>query len=192
MMSISGFAHLLTDQWNDLDDDERIQYAQIIICNTDGLAEFGEDVLQVARIEAGEYSYDIRPFEVRSLARNVLDNVADANSERRFEFIATDDLPLVLGDEDRQRQILTNLLSNPIKFSPVEEPSSSGCPASKIQCRFPSPIMASGSPKTTSQSCSKSRDVCSTRRPKKARKRAWIVHLQDLGRSPGRANLVRK
>lgn len=122
MMSISGFAHVLTEQWNALDDDKKIQYLEIIVRNTDGLSEFVEDVLQVARMEAGEYNYDNRPFNIRSLAQKMLDEVAEANGERKFEFIAPEDLPLVHGDEARQRQILTNLLSNAVKFSPAEEP----------------------------------------------------------------------
>lgn len=122
MMSISGFAHMLTEQWDAIDDDTKLQYLQIIARNTDGLAEFVEDVLQVARIEAGEYGYDIRPFDVRSFAQNVLNEAVSANGNRRFEFIAPEGLPLALGDEGRQRQILTNLLSNAIKFSPAAEP----------------------------------------------------------------------
>lgn len=122
MMSISGFAHMLTEQWDAIDDDTKLQYLQIIARNTDGLAEFVEDVLQVARIEAGGYGYDIRPFDVRSFAQDVLNEAVGTNGDRRFEFIAPEGLPLALGDEGRQRQILTNLLSNAVKFSPTERP----------------------------------------------------------------------
>lgn len=122
MMSISGFANQLIDQWNEIDDDAKLQYLQIIIRNTDGLSEFVEDVLQVARMEAGEYNYDIHPFDIRSLAQKVLEDVVGGIDGRRFEFIAPEDIPLVLGDEDRQIQILTNLLSNAGKFSLAKEP----------------------------------------------------------------------
>ena len=122
MTSISGFAHLLVEQWDLLDDETKIQYLEIIARNTDGLAEFVEDVLQVARIEAGEYDYDNRPFNIRSLAQKIFDDVAGANGKRQLEFIAPEDLPFVFADEDRQMQILVNLLSNAIKFSPAEEP----------------------------------------------------------------------
>lgn len=122
MMSISGFANQLIDQWNELEDDTKLQYLQIIVRNTDGLSEFVEDVLQVARMEAGEYNYDIQPLDIRSLTQNTMDDMTGATDNSRFTLITPNDLPLVLGDKDRQTQILTNLLSNAVKFSPAEEP----------------------------------------------------------------------
>ncbi len=122
MTSINGFAHLLVDMWGTTSDDKKIEYLQIIARNTEHLAGFVEDVLQVARIEAGEYTYDICPFDIRSLVQRALDETASASDGQRFEFTATGDFPLVLGDEERHWQVLTNLLSNAVKFSPAEEP----------------------------------------------------------------------
>ncbi len=126
MMSISGFAHLLIDMWDTTSDDEKIEYLKIIARSTENMAEFVEDALQVARIEAGEYIYDIDAFDIRSLVQRALDEADGANVDRRFELIASGDIPLVLGDADRQWQILTNLLSNAVKFSPAEEPITVG------------------------------------------------------------------
>ncbi len=122
MMSISGFAQELVNGWDASDDATKIKYLQIIVRNTEHLAGFVEDVLQVARIEAGEYTYDIRPFDIRSLVQRALDETASASGGQRFEFTVLGDIPTVLGDEERQLQILTNLLSNAVKFSPAEEP----------------------------------------------------------------------
>lgn len=121
MTSISGFAHMLTDHWDTTDDAKKIEYLEIIARNTDDLAEFVEDVLQVARIEAGEFTYDICPFDIRLLIKKAIDEASGANNERQFEFVALGDIPFVLGDEDRQWQVLTNLLSNAVKFSPADK-----------------------------------------------------------------------
>ncbi len=120
--SISGFAHLLIDEWNTLDDEKKIEYLRIITRNTDALVGFIENVLQVARIEAGEFTYQISSFNIRALAQRTLDETIGPNTDRRVELITPDDLPLVLGDEERQWQTLTNLLSNALKFSPAKEP----------------------------------------------------------------------
>jgi len=122
MISICGFAHELINDWDATDDAKKIEYLQIIARNTEHLVGFVEDVLQVARIEAGEYTYDIHPFDIRSLVQRALDETASASVGRQFEFSAPRDFPAVLGDEDRQWQVLTNLLSNAVKYSPAPEP----------------------------------------------------------------------
>lgn len=122
MTSISGYAHLLIDAWGTTSEEKKIEYLQIIASNTERLAQFVEDALQVARIEMGEYTYEIDPFDIRSLVRRALDEADGANIDRRFEFNATGDIPLVMGDEKRLWQVLTNLLSNAVKFSPTDQP----------------------------------------------------------------------
>lgn len=120
--SISGFAHLLIDEWDAIDDEKKIENLRIITRNTDALVEFVENVLQVARIEAGEFTYQISSFNIRALAQRTVNESIGPNNDRRVELITPDALPLVLGDEERQWQILTNLLSNALKFSPAKEP----------------------------------------------------------------------
>ncbi len=122
MASISGFAHMLVDEWSATDDGKKVEYLRIIARNTDTLAEFVEDVLHVARIEAGEFSYNIRSFDIHALAQRALDEATGPNDDRRLELITLGDIPLVLGDEARQWQVFTNLLSNALKFSPAQEP----------------------------------------------------------------------
>ena len=122
MASISGFAHLLIDEWSATADEKKIEYLRIITRNTDGLADFVEDVLQVARIEAGEYTYTVQPFDIGVLVQRAMSEAIGPHSVRTFELKCPDELPLVLGDEARLWQVLTNLLSNAIKFSPVLEP----------------------------------------------------------------------
>ncbi len=122
MTSISGYAQELLNEWDATEDAEKIEFLKIIVRNTEHLAEFVKDVLQVARIETGEYTYDIRPFDIRSLVQRALDETASASDGQRFEFTVSGDIPPVLGDEDRLWQVLTNLLSNAVKFSPADEP----------------------------------------------------------------------
>ncbi len=122
MASISGYAQEVLTEWEVADDTQKIDYLQVIVRKTEHLAEFVEDVLQVARIDAGKYSYDIRQFDIRPLVQRALDEAASASDDRQFDFKSPENLPEVIGDEDRQWQVLTNLLSNAVKFSPEHEP----------------------------------------------------------------------
>jgi len=120
--SISGYAQELLNEWDAIDDSKRVEYLQVIARNTEQLVGFVEEVLQVARIEEGEFAYDIRPFDIRSLVQRAVNETASAGDGQRFRFTAPQDFPNVLGDEDRHWQVLTNLLSNAAKFSPADEP----------------------------------------------------------------------
>jgi PAS domain S-box-containing protein len=120
--SISGFAHLLLDQWATTTDEKKIDHLKVIARNTEHLATFIEDVLQVARIEAVEFTFNIGEFNIRELAQKALLGIAIPEAGHTFLLIAAEEMPLVLGDEDRQWQVLINLLSNAVKYSPVNEP----------------------------------------------------------------------
>ena len=121
MTSISGFANLLIERWNTLDEDDKKEYLNIIVRNTDNLSQFVEDVLQVARIEAGQYSYEINPLDIRALAQKTIDAARGQKNNQNFELISPNDLPLVLGDEERVYQVFANLISNALKYSPEQE-----------------------------------------------------------------------
>jgi PAS domain S-box-containing protein len=124
--SISGFAHLLLDRWNFIDEDTKLEHLKVIARNTEHLVQFVEDVLQIARIEAGGFDFNIRPFDIRALAQKAILDMAGSGNERRFELVAAEKIPLVMGDEERQSEILMNLLSNAVKFSSANQPVTIG------------------------------------------------------------------
>ncbi len=120
--SISGYANLLLDRWGSIDDEKKMDNLKVIVRNTEHLANFVEDVLQVARIEAGEFSLDIHEFDIHELAKRAILELTSLEGHPRIQLDAPDDLPLGLGDKNRQWQVIMNLLSNAVKFSPAEEP----------------------------------------------------------------------
>jgi PAS domain S-box-containing protein len=120
--SIAGFAQLLIDQWNVIEEARKIEHLKVIARNTEHLAQFVEDVLQVARIEAGGFDFKIAEFDIHALTQKEIRDLAGPYGERSFDLIVEGDIPLVMGDEERQREILMNLLTNAVKFSPADEP----------------------------------------------------------------------
>jgi signal transduction histidine kinase/tetratricopeptide (TPR) repeat protein len=119
---IAGFAGTLRENWDAFDDDQRKQFLYRINANTKRLSEFVENLLHFARIESGELSYDIRPFDLSSVVRRTAGEQTAAIGTSRFVVRVADGLPPVLGDEQRIWQVLTNLFSNAIKFSPDDAP----------------------------------------------------------------------
>jgi signal transduction histidine kinase len=131
MATISGFADTLRINWDAFDDAHKMEILDRISRTTDHLAKLVENILQVAQIESGRFKYDIKPFDFERLVERTVDEARRINPHRRHDdsdleerkivLRVEDDLPQVKGDELRQWQVLTNLLSNALKFSPPEE-----------------------------------------------------------------------
>ncbi|MBP88428.1 MAG: two-component sensor histidine kinase [Planctomycetaceae bacterium] len=115
--SIIGFSEVL-GSITSLNDKQR-RYAQNIQKSGRLLLEMINDILDLAKLEAGKM--EIRPseFDLSVIVRAHCDMVRPLTEEKNIDlnFVA-DDLPLVYQDQSKIQQILTNLLSNAIKFTP--------------------------------------------------------------------------
>lgn len=78
------------------------------------------DLLDLSRIESGRLELRMEPISIRELAWNRLEDFRSQAEEKNIEisFEAPEDLPPVRGDAERIGQVLTNLLSNALKFTP--------------------------------------------------------------------------
>ncbi len=120
MSVISGFADTIHDRWDVLPDAQKLEFLRLISRNTRSLAEFVEDVLQVARMESGELHYEMEPFDARQVVQRIVTDMQVTHPELTLTMAWPEQLPDVLGDVDRNWQILTNLVSNAMKFSDGE------------------------------------------------------------------------
>ena len=80
------------------------------------------DILDISKIEAGELIIETVEFDLRSVLHDVADVMAPLADARRIAFavsVAPDVPDAVTGDPTRITQILTNLVSNAIKFTEV-------------------------------------------------------------------------
>ena len=118
---IAGFAERLQNRWNELPDGEKLEGVDAILRNGRNLNRLVEEGLQVARIESGDFSYDLRAVALEEEVQRSVADLAAAGAER-IRVSAENGLPPVRCDPDRHWQILTNLLSNALKFSPPARP----------------------------------------------------------------------
>lgn len=79
------------------------------------------DLLLVAQLDGGGFRFELSSVDLRQLIAN---EAADARqlSGRAIEVCADDGLPAVWADPGRQRQIITNLVTNAIRFSASQAP----------------------------------------------------------------------
>lgn len=117
MNAVLGLSELLTR--GTLATEERAQ-ARAIHDSAQGLLVVLNDILDMAKIEAGRMTVSRAPFEIRALVRS-LERLFRASAEARrigLTMTVERDVPAgALGDAARLTQILTNLVSNAIKFT---------------------------------------------------------------------------
>jgi signal transduction histidine kinase len=105
-------------------DKEQIELLDIIIKNSKRLKSLAEEILDVTRIERGVLSLNKERFCLNDLIVDTikeLQNIIDNNKKIKFEIdIQSSDPVLIYADKGRIRQVLSNLISNSIKFIPNE------------------------------------------------------------------------
>jgi PAS domain S-box-containing protein len=86
------------------------------------LLELINDVLDVAKIEAGQVELDLAPTAIAPLCQSSLAFVKQSALKKDIQLTVNlpADLPTILLDERRIRQVLINLLNNAVKFTPQE------------------------------------------------------------------------
>ena len=118
LTSIKGFVELL-DRGGGLGERER-EFVQIIRVSTDRLVELVDDLLDLARIEAGQVEISPQPTDLVEVVQETVRLMGPRLREKRqhLSVDAPPDLPPVLADPVRLREIVTNLLTNAHTYTP--------------------------------------------------------------------------
>lgn len=123
MNAIIGMADLLSE--TPLNTEQR-EYLKVFKTAGENLLEIINDILDVSKVEAGDFTLEAVNFDLGELVESTAQVMAIGAHEKRLELNCqvSPDLPrMVVGDPVRVRQIITNLLGNAIKFTASGEVS---------------------------------------------------------------------
>ncbi len=120
LTSIIGFAELLREGPSLDPNTKQARYAENILISGRILLEIINDLLDLAKIEAGRVALHIEEFDLAQLAGTLIDFMRPQADKNKLELIleAETPLPAMQSDPGRVRQVLFNLLSNAVKFTP--------------------------------------------------------------------------
>jgi signal transduction histidine kinase len=119
LTSIRGYLELLREGEAGELSDEQHQFVSIVERNADRLLRLVGDLLFVAQVEAGKIALEPRATDVDDLVRQAVDAARPAATEKAIEFdVDLDGLGVLLADRARLAQVLDNLISNALKFTP--------------------------------------------------------------------------
>jgi two-component system sensor histidine kinase/response regulator len=99
-------------------------YLETIQSSADSLLDIINDILDFSKVEAGKVELEQVDFSLRQIVEETVKSLALRAHQKGIELIATiaGDLPeLIIGDPVRIRQVIINLVSNAIKFTPSGE-----------------------------------------------------------------------
>jgi PAS domain S-box-containing protein len=116
LTSLRGFAELMLER--EFPPDKRRRFLSIIHGETVRLTNLINDFLDLQRMESGRQIYHLDRVDMLELLRESIALFQEADSKHTLHLEAADALPPVAADKDRLRQVLSNLISNAIKFSP--------------------------------------------------------------------------
>jgi len=123
LTSIIGFADLLRDivqSDEPVDATRTARYCQNILISGRQLLDIINDLLDLAKIEAGKIELHRTQFSLRDLCEALHDFMKPLTDKKSLSMTMTmaDDLPMMNSDAGKIRQILYNLLSNSVKYTP--------------------------------------------------------------------------
>lgn len=101
-------------------DSEQTTYVNTIHSSADSLLTIINDILDFSKIESGKLELEHQPYELRTCVEEVLDLFAYSAAEKELELVYSLDEqipPYIQGDRVRVKQVLSNLVSNAVKFT---------------------------------------------------------------------------
>lgn len=121
LTSIRALAELMRDD-SDMPAAQRDQFVAIIVTETERLSRLVNQVLDMAKIEAGHADWQAQPVDLGALARQAAGTAGELFRERGavVELDLPPTVPPVRADPDRLQQVMLNLLSNAAKFVPAQ------------------------------------------------------------------------
>ncbi len=116
MNGLIGVLHIMES----IPPEENAKYLQLAHSSAKTLMALINDILDFSKIEADKIEFEKRHFPIDTLIENVAQKYAPEASDKNLELYCTcspEAARLLYGDEHRVQQVLSNLMSNAIKFT---------------------------------------------------------------------------
>ena len=118
--SINGFSEVLCDETFGPLNAKQKQYVNNVLTSGKHLLLLINQILDMAKVEAGKMKLALSSLPMKSLLKDISMLVADMVSKKKIEMSLeiAEDLPNIEADELKVKEIIYNLVSNAVKFTP--------------------------------------------------------------------------
>ena len=133
LTSVLGFAKIIRRRLEERlfpmipEEDRKVQQAkrqvienlEIVVSEGERLTKLIDDVLDLAKIEAGKFTWNMTSLSAKDVIGRAVAATASLFEAKKLDLVQdiAPDLPAVTGDQDRLIQVVINLISNAVKFT---------------------------------------------------------------------------
>ena len=118
LRNIDGFSQILLEDYSDTLDKQGRHYLQRVRAGTQNMGHLIDDILSLSR--SGRHHMDKKTINMESIVRKVYKSFESELKERKVDFIVHK-CPPAFADSHLVKIVLTNLLSNALKFTELRE-----------------------------------------------------------------------
>jgi signal transduction histidine kinase len=121
LAAISGYVELMTRKpLEQIPVEKRTKAFNIILDSTNRLTQFINDILDLAKLKAGRVDVRKTSFSIAKALDDTLTLFHPLLEKKKMtgHLLASADLPVLPADDEKIRQVITNLVSNAYKFTP--------------------------------------------------------------------------
>jgi signal transduction histidine kinase len=119
--AIMGFAQILRDRWSGPEHGKIVEYAGDILLSAQHLYGLISEILDYSKIDSGTVQLVEGPIDVTALCNHCAHMISERAQRAglKLKLDLTENLPALQADERRITQVLLNLATNAVKFTPA-------------------------------------------------------------------------
>ena len=115
--SIKAYAEILQEMFEEANDKRSAELMSKLDSQVDRLTKLIRDLLDVTKVSEGQLHLVTRPFNLAETIKNTAEEMQRTTRSHTIRLSITE-LPEIVGDEERISQVIVNMMSNAIKYSP--------------------------------------------------------------------------
>ncbi len=121
LASILAYSETLLEGLAETKEEEK-EYYQVIFDEGNRLGQLVNDILDLSKIESGKMTFNFTPFAPQDLVERGVISAKKLSEKKKQKLVVEveENLPMVIGDYERLTQVILNLVSNAVKFTPNE------------------------------------------------------------------------